>query len=33
MSIEKEYQELHTQIDDNVIKVETDLNGIITYKI
>ncbi|MDD3054772.1 MAG: PAS domain S-box protein [Aliarcobacter sp.] len=31
MSIEKEYQELHTQIDDNVIKVETDLNGIITY--
>ena len=31
LSIEKEYQELHTQIDDNVIKVETDLNGIITY--
>ena len=31
LSIEKEYQSLHTQIDDNVIKVETDLNGIITY--
>ena len=31
LSIEKEYQELYTQIDDNVIKVETDLNGIITY--
>lgn len=29
--IDKKYQELHTQIDDNVIKVETDLEGIITY--
>ena len=29
--IDKKYQELHSQIDDNVIKVETDLEGIITY--
>ena len=29
--IDKKYQELHNQIDDNVIKVETDLEGIITY--
>lgn len=29
--INKKYQELYTQIDDYVIKVETDLDGIITY--
>lgn len=29
--INKKYEELYTQIDDYVIKVETDLNGIITY--
>lgn len=31
LSINKKYQELYNQIDDYVIKVETDLNGIITY--
>lgn len=29
--INKKYEELYTQIDDYVIKVETDLDGIITY--
>jgi len=28
---DKKYQELYSQIDDHVIKVETDLEGIITY--